>query len=123
MIKLKSLLENLDFIEHVKTSLYEWEGFDTWSEFVNNQQLGDCQYIVSSIVTKFPQFKKHFGHITTDESYYSSEDDEFINVMTHHWVSLNGISYEFSKGTLKNYIKFNNLYSVDIEDASIYNKL
>ena len=117
-----TLAENIqtDLIEQVKYSLYEYEGYTSWKEFVDNQSLGDCQMIVSSIVNDFLQFKKHFGHIHTDEPYYSQENDEVIDVMTHHWVSLNGIPYEFSKGTLKNYIYFNDLYSVEVEDISKY---
>jgi len=123
MIKLKSLLTEQpipDLLERVKYSLYEYEGYSSWNEFIDHQRLGDCQGIVSSIISEFPQFKKHFGHIKTDEPFYSSEDEEVIDVMTHHWVSLNGIPYEFSKGTLKHYIKFNNLYDINIEDVSIY---
>ena len=125
MIKLKSLLQEntaTELIEQVKYSLYEYEGYSCWNEFVDNQKLGDCQGIVSSIIREFPQFKKRFGSIVTDEPYYNSEEDMFGDTMTHHWVSLNGIPYEFSKGTLKDYIHFDNLYDVNVEDLSIYNR-
>jgi len=125
MITLKELLNKNtidELIEKVKYSLYEYAGDSSWEEFVDNQELGDCQFIVSSIIKDFPQFKKQFGHIKTDEPYYSSDDDEEIDVMTHHWVTLKGVPYEFSKGTLKNYIHFDHLYDVNVEDHSIYGR-
>ena len=43
--------------------------------------------------------------------------------MTHHWVEIDGIPYDFSKGTLKDYIDFFDIYSVEIDDEWRYNSL
>ncbi len=52
----------------------------------------------------------HFGEIEvlepTDEEYYNK-------VMTHHWITIDDEVHEFSKGTLKDYVNFNDLYSVE----------
>jgi hypothetical protein len=121
MIKLRSLLiENHEqIVEKVKNFLvYEFDRI-SWHDFIDKQEMGDCQLIVSDIIRNFPEFKKVFGEIQTDEPYIDTNNEE-QNLMVHHWVKLNNVSYDFSKGTLKNYIKFNNLYDVNIEDENRY---
>lgn len=92
---------------------------DAWVEFVDNQEIGDCQDIVAMIIRKFPICKKVFGEIEIDEPYID-EDGEEQYLMTHHWITINGVIYEFSKGTLQNYIEFDDLYSVECEDENRY---
>jgi hypothetical protein len=92
---------------------------NAWIEYVDGQDIGDCQGIVSDIVRKFPICKKVFGEIKIEEPYID-EDGEEQYLMTHHWITINDIIYEFSKGTLQNYISFDDLYSVNCEDESIY---
>ena len=75
-----------------------------WEEFVDCQNMGDCQGIVYSIVTKFPQVKKIFGGIKLDEPCVDWDDGSENLEITHHWVEIDGDSYDFSKGTLKGYI-------------------
>ncbi len=93
-----------------------------WKRYINNQTIGECQEIVSNIVRNFPQFIKHFGEIEIDNSYMDEYGDE-QNLMTHHWVTLNGTIYEFSKGTLNNYIDYNenDLYDIEVSDTWRYN--
>ncbi len=117
MIKKLSLKKPI--LEQIKNYLYESEGFDSWEEFVDNQELGQCQSIVASIIDKFPKVKKVFGEITVEEPYYD-EDGEEQYIMTHHWVSINGKYYDFSKGTLREYLSFDDIYDPEVEDASIY---
>lgn len=90
-----------------------------WVDYIDNQDIGDCQGIVSDIVRNFPICKKVFGEIEIDEPYID-EDDEEQYKMTHHWITINDTIYEFSKGTLQNYINFDDLYSVNCEDESRY---
>ena len=108
-------------IERIKTKLYKDEGFDSWEEFVDNQDIGNCQSIVSSIIQDFPQVKKCFGEIEVEEPYIDDEGEE-QNLMTHHWVKIKGVPFDFSKGTLKDYIQFQDIYSPEIEDDSIYSE-
>ena len=52
-----------DIIEEIKNYLISENGFDydTWEDFVDNQEMGDCQSIVADIIRNFPQTKKIFG--------------------------------------------------------------
>ena len=113
LVILENYLDETDFIN---------SGDDlenVWIEYVDGQDIGDCQGIVSDIVRKFPICKKVFGEIKIEEPYID-EDGEEQYLMTHHWITINDIIYEFSKGTLQNYISFDDLYSVNCEDESIY---
>lgn len=73
---------------------------ENWEDFVDHQKMGDCQGIVHFIKLEFPQVTKVFGEIQNDNGRW----------MTHHWIEYKGKIYEFSKGSLKNYIDFMDLY-------------
>jgi hypothetical protein len=121
MIKLSEFINNRDLVEKIKEYLYTTEGYDSWEDFVDNQSIGECQYIVSTIIKNFPEVKKFFGEIEVEEPYID-ENGEEQNLMTHHWVKINGEPFDFSKGTLKNYISFENIYDPEVEDYYIYNE-
>ena len=120
-IKKSLIMENLVDEEEFE----EKYGFDydkAWINFVDNQENGDCQSIVSNIVDDFPRVKKCFGEIEVDECYIDEWGDE-QNLVTHHWVEIDGNMYDFSKGTLRNYISWSDIYDIDIEeDKWRYNK-
>ncbi len=88
-----------------------------WQVFVDNQELGECQSIVADISRNFHVCKKVFGEIEIDNPYYDEEGEE-QSYMTHHWITIDGIIYDFSKGTLKDYINFDNddLYNVTVDN-------
>jgi hypothetical protein len=46
---------NIDIIEQIKKFLISEDEYDyeTWDEFIDNQEMGDCQLIVSIIVNNF----------------------------------------------------------------------
>lgn len=113
-----------DIIEQIKTKLYTYAGVDTWKEFVDEQEIGDCQFIVASIIHDFPDVIKVFGHIKLDDPVYSIDEDRDIDEITHHWVEIDGKQYDFSKGTLKYYIELNDIYNPDINvEHDIYESL
>lgn len=91
-----------------------------WQVFVDNQELGECQSIVADISRNFPMCKKVFGEIEIDNPYYDEYGEE-QNFMTHHWITIDGKIYDFSKGTLKDYIDFDDLYDVSVDDEYRYN--
>ena len=97
----------------------EYDSFeDGWKKFIDNQEIGDCQGIVHSILffakqNNIPNIEKNFGDIENDEH----------KLMTHHWITINDEIYEFSKGTLKNYIDFYDLYSVEPEYIERYKQI
>lgn len=85
-----------------------------WKDFVNNQEIGDCQGIVSSIIFDFrDRVKKVFGEIEVDEPYIDEWGNE-QTLMTHHWIEIDGKTYDFSKGTLQNYIQWYDMYDVNV---------
>ena len=108
-----------NIIDEIKKHLYTSEGYDNWEEFVDNQSNGECQSIVADIVRNFPKAKKIFGEIQVEEPYTDEYGDEQV-LMTHHWVKIGNDEYDFSKGTLKDYIEFSDIYNPEIEDDSIY---
>lgn len=104
-----------------------------WKEFVDNQDMGDCQGICSAIkYMELPNVVTHFGEIEVDipsyqeEEVYDEDEDDYIMgdvenyIFTHHWVTINGKIYEFSKGTLKDHIEWYNLYDVYHEGEDKY---
>jgi len=100
-------------IEKIKQHLYTSEDFENYNEFVDNQSMGDCQSIVSDIKRNFPNTNAIFGEIEIDDPYVDEYGDE-QNFVTHHWIELNGIPYDFSKGSLKAYIQFDSIYDPEI---------
>ena len=124
-------VRELSLIENIKQYLISEDGFDhnTWEEFIDNQDMGDCQLIVSIIVRQFGNrgVKEVFGEIEVDEpsihydEEYDEDVDDYIEVekenfkFTHHWIEINGKIYEFSKGTLKDNITWDNLYDVSVD--------
>ena len=126
MIKLMSLLkeETLnELIEKIKVHLYTLEDYNSWNEFVDRQEQGNCQTIVAEIIRMFPQAKKVFGEIERDVPYKDENGEEQI-LQTHHWIVVNNIYLDFSKGTLKNVIEFVDLYKPDLKnDEWRYHKL
>lgn len=94
--------------------LYNGDWNLAWRKFVDDQENGDCQGIVSSIIMDFPQVEKVFGEIEIDNSYIDEYGEE-QTLMTHHWVEIMGKIYDFSKGTLKNYIDFDDIYNVNTD--------
>jgi len=117
----ESLTGTDNIIEFLKSELIECHDYETWEEFVDNQELGQCQSIVNRLEdigkeNNLP-VEGHFGEIDIDEDFYNVNDDEYINKFAHHWIMVNGEIFEFSKGTLKDYIDFLYLYDVDSEDC------
>jgi len=124
-IKLHLISERFDHDEYKSVS-------DGWIKFVDKQKNGDCQSIVSSIMhyarqNDLPSIKAHFGEIEVEEPSSGYRDgkeiDENNKLFTHHWVTIDGEIYEFSKGTLKDNIDFSELYSVEPEDTERYHEL
>jgi len=79
-----------------------------WDTFIDNQELGDCQSIVSSIEhMKIEGVETHFGEIRVE---FPIDEDYDGKIMTHHWCSYEGKVLEFSKGTLENYVDWGDKY-------------
>ena len=118
----KSLIMEILIDEDEFNELYDGDWDLAWKEFVDNQEIGDCQGIVSFVIHDFPNVEKVFGEIEVDEPYIDEYGDEQTS-MTHHWVEINGEPFDFSKGTLKNYIDWDNMYDPKIDEEYRYNEL
>ena len=92
-------------IQKIKDYLVKENDSGSWKRFVDHQHMGDCQWVVAQIIAKFPEAKKVFGSVHLDDEYTDDEDETLIEI-THHWVTIDGINYDFSKGTLRYYINF-----------------
>jgi len=95
------------FEQKAKKYLIELDGYPSWKQFVDHQENGDCYGITHDVAKRFPATKRVFGHIKADNG----------RLMKHYWIEVNGEIYEFSKGTLKNWIDWENLYETHPEDA------
>lgn len=110
-------------IHLIKNNLLEDGEYDSWEDFVNDQSLGDCQYITNLIEKlNLPGVVHCIGEIELDEPYYSIESDSMEIKMVHHWVKINGTIFDFSKGTLKYYLEDQDLDSVEVIDDWRYNE-
>lgn len=110
-----------DRIEFIKKSLIDWYDEDSWEEFIRNQEMGKCQSICYHIESlNIPGVKRIFGEILIDDIHYNVLEDDETDRFTHHWVTIDGKIYEFSKGTLEDYIDWFDIYGVECEDESIY---
>lgn len=99
-------------IEQIKSLLVELHGCESWQEFVDSQEIGNCQFIASAIADDFPQATRVFGEIEVD--YPSTDEDGEENYrFAHHWIEVEGQILDFSKGTLKDYIDWEDLYAVE----------
>ena len=94
----------------VQNALVEYHGEETWESFIDNQENGDCQFISHFVESEFPQFTRVFGEIEIDGC-YCDDNGDVQNLVTHHWLELNGEKYDFAKGSLKEMIDFYDLYS------------
>lgn len=106
---METLVDEEEFNE-----LYDGDLDLAWKSFVDNQENGDCQGIVSTIIYEFKTVKKVFGEIEVDEPYIDDYGDE-QTLMTHHWITINDKIYDFSKGTLRDYITWDDVYDVNVE--------
>lgn len=89
-------------------SRFEEEQERPWKEIVDDQNIGECQSIVSSIkMWKIPGIKTHFGEIKIE---CPLDEDDYGKQMTHHWVTYKGQPLEFSKGTLRYYVDWEDEY-------------
>ena len=110
----KSLIMETLVDEEEFNELYDGDLDLAWKSFVDTQENGDCQGIVSTIIYEFKTVKKVFGEIEVDEPYIDEYGDE-QTLMTHHWITINDKIYDFSKGTLRDYITWDDVYDVNVE--------
>ena len=64
---IKEQTNNVPLVEEIKNYLIGEDGFDydNWKQYIDNQDMGECQMIVSFIISEFTDrgVKKVFGEI------------------------------------------------------------
>lgn len=113
-------------IQQIKDYLIAESGCESWEEFIDSQEMGDCQGIVADIIRQFPSAHKVFGEIEVDNPSYidNGEDWEENYRFTHHWIEVDGEVLEFSKGTLQGNIDWSDVYEIEPdEDAWRYHPI
>lgn len=105
-------------IGQIKKHLIELHGCDSWEEFVDSQEMGDCQFIASAIADDFEGVVRVFGEIEVDQPSVRDIDGKFKEnyLFTHHWIEIGGQILDFSKGTLKENIDWSDLYEVEPDE-------
>ena len=113
-------------IKMIKAFLVEEFGHESWEDFINSQEMGECQSIVSFIAQEFKQARQVFGEIRVDEPSIYEEGGELIEnyYFTHHWVEIDGNIFDFSKGTLQDNIEWADVYDIEQnEEVLRYNPI
>jgi hypothetical protein len=114
----KEINESNNIIENIKKELIS-EEYTSWEEYIDSQELGDCQLVTSIIKNlNLQNVETHFGEIVINDP---TDKEYFDKIMTHHWITINNVIFEFSKGTLKDFVNFNNIYSIENDDEIEYN--
>lgn len=104
-------------LQQITTRLVEKNDHASWRSFADSQSLGDCQEIVSEIRSfGIPGVEGVFGEIRTDDPYVDEYGEE-QEWMTHHWVTVDGRIAEFSKGSLRDHVAWDDPYDPDPEFA------
>lgn len=123
----ESLTGTNNIIEFLKTEIINQYGYKNWEEFVKDQKLGETQSIIYKLedigkLNKLP-VKVHYGEIDIDKEYYNTNENENIKKLPHHWLTINDKIFEFSKGSLKQYIEYKELYGVNPENIYRYHQI
>jgi hypothetical protein len=104
----------MNTIEKIQNYLVELHGCDSWAEFVDSQEMGNCQFIANAIADDFEEATAVFGEVEVDKPSVRNLKGNFKKrcLFTHHWVEIDGKIYDFSKGTLQDHIEWDDLYEV-----------
>ena len=104
----ETLKSELEYVVGIVIDDLEEEHEEDWQHIVDNQEMGNCQSIVSGIkYLKIPGMKYHFGEIIVK---FPTEEDYEDKIMTHHWCSYKGEILDFSKGTLSGHVEWSDIY-------------
>ena len=75
-------------------------------------QIHDIHKIHQMLLLLIPFYKANWPrtHIFNIDEYGDEQ-----TLMTHHWIIINGRIYDFSKGTLRDYINWDDVYDVNVD--------
>jgi hypothetical protein len=112
-MKLFELDATDEILDKIKKYLMAYEDHSTWKEHVDSCEMGGCQYTAHAITSAFPETTGIFGEIEVDVE-YEDEDGVTQNIVTHHWIEIDGYPYDFAKGTLNDHINWWDKYDVEL---------
>lgn len=89
----------------LKSRIMKHNDVESWDDFINDQQMGDCQGISTTVSSLFgyPHVVGYF-HFPSKVTVYDREEGRSYetNKIIHHWNLLpDGRFVDFSKGTLR----------------------
>ena len=90
-------------VSNIKNYLTNYFNGSSWEEFVDSQIEGDCQEITKVIENKFPFVKRMSGQMDVCGEYSDY-------CMYHYWVEFDNNIFDFAKGTLYDYVNWDNEY-------------
>lgn len=102
-------------IQKIIDLLLDEEGYDKWTDFLEDQSMGDCQGIIASVAriikaNKLKGFKSVFGEIEITDT--AHDESDLGKIMTHHWIVYKNQILDFSKGTLQEFIDSRDFTSI-----------
>lgn len=103
--------------------LYEWVA-DDWQSFVKQQKMGWCSGIAKGTSDFISE--RHEGTVEQIRGYidydvpYLDEEDELCYEGMHEYIAVDGVAYDFAKGTLIEFVDFRN---EDGEPDPLFNPL
>lgn len=107
-----------ELIIKIQNALIEEHGCNSWEEFIDLQEMGDCQSIAHSVAHDFKDVVRVFGEIEVDQpSVYDVNGRLKENYrFTHHWLEIDGQIVDFAKGTLRENIDWPDVYSIEPDE-------
>lgn len=107
-----------ELIIKIQNALIEEHGCSSWEEFIDSQEMGDCQSIAHGIAHDFKNVVRVFGEIEVDQpSVYDVNGRLKENYrFTHHWLEIDGQIVDFAKGTLRENIDWPDVYSIEPDE-------
>ena len=106
---------------------------NAWEDYIDEQNFGDSQEICNfSLIGDIEGVEIVSGEIEVDyptyeeKTEYDEDSDDFVEIeaenyfIEHTWIKINGEIFEFSKGTLVDYIDWDDMYDVNAEEINKY---
>ena len=105
---LKPITKSIPDIGTVKEELLKLFKFNSWSEFIDLQEAGQCDFISKAVCRLFPKFKmvSVFVNFSEDAMKKMKSEDTYC---VHFLNKLGNTYYDFGKGTNR----YDNVYALE----------
>lgn len=120
--ELKPISKNVPSLEEVKVALLKLYKFSTWEEFINYQQVGQCNRIAKTVCKLFPKIKMVSAIINFSEVAKIKINDGGEYNAIHYFNKIGKDFVDFGKGTNR----YNDVYILtgidDLYDVNFSNE-